>query len=203
MSESALGESQPLDILDEQALKDLLESRGFDTSRWGEGPTKSVADLWHELDEGESEIISAGPELIRRTHVAAVDVTATLRSGQTYRLFEEKQVYKNGGERRRNLITSLAEKTKPGEDTELAVRRAVAEELGISAVKHVTLCGEQVMCKPSATFNGMSTQLLLKLAQVEIYEADFKAEGYVEEQASKSVYLKWEPMTGDPAPAQA
>lgn len=194
MPELTPSESQPLDIRDEQALRALLESRGFDTSIWGEGATKSVADLWHELDEGESEILTAGAELIRRTHVAAVDVTATLSSGKTYHLIEQKQVYKGGQERHRNLITSLAEKIKPTEDTEGAVRRAVAEELGILTVKHIDLRGEQAMNKPSATFNGMSTELLLRLAHVEIHEADFKPEGYVEEQAEKSVHFAWEPV---------
>lgn len=192
MAETIPSESEPLDIRDEQALKDLLESRGFDTSRWGDGATKSVADLWHELDEGESEIISAGGELIRRTQVAAVDVTARLSNGQLQHLIEQKQVYKGGWERRRNLITSLAEKIKPNENTEAAVRRAIAEELGILTVKHIDLRGEQVMDKPSATFNGMSTELQLRLAHVEIHEADFKPEGYIEEQAEKSVHFVWE-----------
>jgi hypothetical protein len=192
MSESAnSSEPELLDIRDEEALRALLEGRGFDTSTWGEGATKSVADLWEELDEGETQILQAGNELIRRTHVAAVDVMANLSSGERYQLVESKQIYTGGWVRERSLITSLAEKIKPTEDTEMAVRRAVAEELGIQALKNLELLGEQVMYKPSTTFNGISTQLLLRLAKVEIAEEDFDPDGYVEHQAEKSVYFSW------------
>jgi hypothetical protein len=175
-------------------LKDLLEEHGFDTSRWGEGPTKTVDALWEEVDLGETEILEAGGEIIRRTRVVGVDVFAKFEDGQAYRLVEEKQVYSNGSERRRELITSLGEKVKSGEDPEAAVRRAVAEELGITSLTDVELLKELIVEKASLTYNGLATQLLLRLAKVTISEEAFDPQGYTEVQPDKSVHFKWEKL---------
>jgi hypothetical protein len=196
MSETVPNGPEVLEIENQEALRDLLEAHGFDTSKWGVGATKSVDSLWEEIDQGETGILRRGTELIRRTHVAAVDVAVSLGSGKRYQLRESKQVYEGGWVRERNLVTSLAEKIKPDEDTEVAVRRALAEELGISEVKSVELLGEQVIHKTSATFSGIETQLMLRFAKVELHEKDFKVEGYVERQPEKSIYFAWE-LIGD------
>lgn len=181
---------EPIDVTDVDALKCLLTRSGFDLSHWGEGATKSVEALWDELAEGESEIVSKMGIPTRRTNVAAVDVYATLPDAR-YRLNETKQVYRGGFERNRDLITSLGEKIKRGETAEAAVRRAVAEELGIRTVKSLELAGEQLLEKESATFNGMLSDLVLYLAKVEIDPSDFRPEGYIETQKDKLIYFNW------------
>lgn len=178
---------------DSESLRQLLEGHGFDTAQWGVGATKTVDALWTEVEEGETEIVLLDGELVRRTSVAAINVTARSTDGVQYHLREEKQVFMNGSERRRNLITSLAEKIKPGEDTLAATLRALHEELGIViSPANVTYSGEQVLEKNSQTFGGIRTQLLLKIAQVEIATQDFNPDGYVERQPDKSVYFTWE-----------
>lgn len=180
---------------DSEALRLLLEDHGFDTSQWGVGATKPVEALWTEVEEGETEIIQLDGELVRRTYVAAINVTGRSADGTCYRLQEEKQVFKNGSERRRNLLTSLAEKIKPGEGTTEATLRALQEELGIvTAPVSMADLGEQVLEKQSQTFGGIRTQLLLKIAEVEIAAQDFNPDGYVEHQPDKSVYFTWEAL---------
>lgn len=181
---------EPVDITDVDALRELLIGHGFDLTHWGEGSTKPLEALWNELAEGESEIVSKMGIPTRRTNVAAVDVYATLPDAR-YRLAENKQVYNGGYERERGLITSLGEKIKRGETAETAVRRAVAEELGIRTVKSLELVGEQLLERESATFNGMLSDLVLYLAKVEIDPSDFRPEGYIEVQPDKSIYFNW------------
>ena len=111
--------------------------------------------------------------------------------GLRYKLYEEKQVFNNGSERRRHLVTSLAEKIKPDEKPEQAIIRAIQEELGIASPKHLQVLGEQVLEKSSQTFGGISTQLLLHMAMVEIDPSDFDPNGYVENQVDKSVHFEW------------
>ncbi len=197
MSEQYPQNSAVIPIGDDAVLRALLESHGFDTNLWGEGATKTVEALWLEVDEGETEILQIEGELTRRTNVAAVDVEVELSDGRRFRLYEEKQIYRGGATRERSLMTSLAEKIKPGEGIIVAARRAVEEELGISGQISITPGGEQVLEKSSQTFNGMRTQLLLKHAIVKISEDDFKPTGYIEVTSDKSVYFKWVPLEGE------
>lgn len=183
-------EYQPLPLESGEALRELLEAHDFDTAAWGDGPTKTVEALWHELEEGESVIMAIDGELVRRTNVAAVNVVVRF-DDENYRLYEEKQVFANGSERRRNLVTSLAEKIKLDELPEQAVIRAINEELGISLPKIVRCLGERVLERVSQTFGGISTQLMLRLAEVELYASDFDPNGYIEYQKDKSVHFKW------------
>lgn len=192
MSETAPFHEPPLYVEDEGALEALLRSYGFDTTQWGEGATKTVSALWEEIAEGETDMIEVDGELIRRTYVAAVDVAATLSDGSHYKLREDRQVFANGSVRRRNLMTSLAEKIKPQEETKFAVVRALQEELGIEKPAKVTLAGTQLLDKNSQTFGGIRTQLELSFAAVVIDEADFDPDGYVERQPDKTIYFKWD-----------
>lgn len=194
MSERAPAASpeQRVSIQDVQTLGAVLQAHGFDTARWGEGPTKTVADLWEEIAGGETELVEVQGELVRRTCVAGVDVFTELPDGSRYRLREDRQVFRNGSERRRTLATSLGEKVKPGETTEVAVRRAITEELGVAEVASLTERGTDFVVRRSQTYDGMQTELEMRLAEVTIAPADFRPEGYVEHQADKSIYFVWE-----------
>jgi hypothetical protein len=176
---------------DSDELRELLEYHGFDVSQWGVGATKPIDALWEEVSQGESELIEADGELIRRTHCVGVDVFVELANGSRLKLREDRQVYKNGSVRSRNLISSLAEKTRPDETPAGSVSRAIKEELGIAAVKSMKIGDRLIINKDSETYNGMATQLVIRLAEVELYLTDYQPDGYVEVQTDKSVYFTW------------
>jgi hypothetical protein len=194
MSERAPAATEELRVLvsDAQALSAELQAHGFDVERWGEGPTKTVDALWQEISEGETELVEVEGELVRRTCVAGVNVFAELPDGSRYRLREDRQVFRNGAERQRSLPTSLGEKVKPGETTEVAVRRAIHEELGIAEVAGLTELGTERVVRRSQTYGGMQTELEMRLAEILLAPADFRPEGYIEHQDDKSVYFVWE-----------
>lgn len=102
----------------------LLES-GVDLSLWGEPGTKTVADLIDEINAGESELHEDNDGLYRVANGLGLDVFATI-DGQRYHLIEDRQVFTNGLERRRKLLTSLGEKIKTDESIEGVVVRAAA-----------------------------------------------------------------------------
>lgn len=101
---------------------------------WGVKPgTKNVHNLWLEIAEGETALADSVPP-VRTVEVAIVRI---LRSDGKV-LVESHQELSNGDVRHRGR--PLSEKMKPGESVEVAVYRAVKEELGLgSSVKIGTL----------------------------------------------------------------
>jgi len=180
-------------VEDSVALSGLLRATGYDVSQWGVGPTKTVESLWTEIANGESELVEVGGALMRRTYALGVDIVAEV-DGTRYKLREDRQVFRNGSERRRTLPTSIGEKARPDEDMEAGVRRAIAEELGIHEYVRLTDNGSATLVRYSQTYGGMPTEMHMRYAEVEIVSADFRPEGYVEEQAEKSIYFVWEPV---------
>lgn len=201
MAEHASDQQQPLRFATIDQLEVELRAAGFDTTEWGDGATKRVDDLWEELESGETELSLVDGELVRKTYVAGVDVYAE-SGGQWYRLVEEKQVFANGAERRRELASSIAEKMRPQESIEEAAHRALQEELGVTGPVSVSSTGEDVIQKASQSFGGMQTKLHRRTASVQISEQDFRPEGYVERQPDKSIYFVWQPVESTASTAE-
>ncbi|MBK8988480.1 MAG: NUDIX domain-containing protein [Chloroflexi bacterium] len=104
-------------------LTDWLAARGIDTSAWGTGAAKSVADLWEELRGGDCTLADNPP----RREVAVVQIT--IRRGACV-LLEIEQEMENGRFRARNHLPS--EKIKTGEALDSAARRCLQEELAVA-----------------------------------------------------------------------
>ncbi len=106
-----------------QQLIDWLKTHGIDTNRWGQGDAKSVADLWQELQYGESTLQADPP--LRRVQVVEVHVTNDERH-----LIERAQHFADGRVRSRNRPPS--EKMHPAETALEAAQRCLIEELALS-----------------------------------------------------------------------
>ena len=105
------------------ALQAWLETQGVDTTHWGQADAKTIADLWSELQHGESTLYADPP--LRRVKVVEV----TVRQG-TQLLIEREQHLADGRVRLRNRPPS--EKMHPGEEPMDAARRCLIEELALS-----------------------------------------------------------------------
>src|SRR5690606_24975958 len=112
-------------------LEQQLREAGLPIDRWGEGPTKTVEDLWQEIADGESRLIvsqvdelnARQGELVRVTNVLGLDVYAR-HDGRLYRLKEDRQEFSDGrGTRYRDIDSSLGEKIKADEDHRAAAIR--------------------------------------------------------------------------------
>lgn len=103
-----------------QQLIEWLKTEGIDTTAWGQGDAKSVADLWQELQHGESTLQADPP--LRRVQVVEVYVQEGDRL-----LIERAQHFADGRVRTRNRPPS--EKMHPAEAPLEAAQRCLVEEL--------------------------------------------------------------------------
>lgn len=183
------------EIEGEQQLIELLDQYGVDHSHFGQGEAKTIAHLLKELREGECQLRpTAEGKLERLVLGSCVDVYH-----QGLHLIEEKQVFRDGRVRERDIYTSIGEKLHPGEDPRAAAERALQEELGIDEPlqlryreRHVKQVGF------SQSYPGLHTCYEMEVFEVELPESQFVADGYVEEQADKSTYWVWRPAEARP-----
>ena len=175
------------------ALRQRLERVGIDVSSWGRGQAKTLEHLQKEIDSGET-VLTVGKEneLLRKVVVGGADVCYVSPEGKRYRLKEEKQGFKDGRERRRDLGQAVFEKMKPDEDPKEAMTRGIREELGVEGEIILTEVGtvEQLLSSPS--YPGLQSQYIRHKFEILLKDEQFKPEGYVEEQSDKSTYFVWE-----------
>ncbi|HRO25773.1 MAG TPA: NUDIX domain-containing protein [Promineifilum sp.] len=103
-----------------------LVASGIDVSEWGNGDSKTTADLWHEFVVGESSFIDYPPG--RLVEVAQL----LIRRGDAI-LIEIEQEFADG--RRRVRMRPPSEKLVRGEEPRTAAIRCLKEELGLSSAE--------------------------------------------------------------------
>lgn len=174
-------------------LRKQLSAGGIDTSSWGTGQAKTLAHLQREIELGET-VLTTGKngELLRKVVGGGADIYYQSPDGKRYRLKEDRQIFKDGRERRRDLGQAVSEKMKPGEDPQTAMIRGVEEELGISGKILLTATGTVEERVSSPSYPGLESQYIRHTFQVTLNDEQFNPEGYVEEQVDKSTYFVWE-----------
>jgi len=174
-------------------LRQQLEGAGINVSEWGKGQAKTLAHLQKEIKSGETVLVTGEQgELLRKVVVGGVDIFYVSPDGKKYRLKEDKQIFKDGRERKRDLGQAVSEKMKPKEDPKDAMIRGVREELGIEGEISLTETGadEQLLSSPS--YPGLQSQYIRYKFEAMLNDQQFKSNGYVEEQDDKSTYFVWE-----------
>jgi len=113
-------------------LKSLLGRYGISVDNFGKGKAKRLEDLLGEIQAGETTLVEHKNELLRLVRVAGVNVFYNDESNR-YQLVEDRQEFTDGRVRRRTDVGfSVSEKMLPNEKPEVAVRRAIKEELDIT-----------------------------------------------------------------------
>ncbi len=107
---------------DIHALEMWLKKYKIDYEKWGNGNSKSLHNLWQELEAGEVQLKDNPP-------LRVVDVVQIIIRQNDLVLVEAEQEFFNGQRRFRQQPPS--EKIKPGEDIQKAARRCLQEELGV------------------------------------------------------------------------
>lgn len=105
------------------ALKRWLKSNGINCDLWGQNSSKSLRNLWQELEAGEVQLKDSPP-------LRVVDVVQIIIQQGEYILVEAEQEFFNGQRRFRNQPPS--EKIKPGETIQQAATRCLVEELAVN-----------------------------------------------------------------------
>lgn len=182
-------------VIDLEELLAYMVDADLPLELYGHDGAKTAGHLLTELQEGEA-VLSVGTDgkLYREVSVLWLDVLCKMSNGAVYALREDRQVFSNGTVKRRQLSSSLGEKLKAKEDSQSAVARALAEELGIGD-EHITelyFQGEEFDSLIPDTYPGLETQYqFFKYATV-ISEQAFNPDGYIEYQADKTNYYLWE-----------
>ncbi|MGY6528514.1 MAG: hypothetical protein ACXITR_01165 [Cyanobacterium sp.] len=132
-------------------LNKVLSKHHINTENWlHEKGTKTVRDLHHEIDMGETILRSINGQLFRVVRLVSLLVKFKLGE-QLFTLVEDKQIFFAGGIRKRDLDT-LAEKIKVDETPELAVCRCLKEEIGLDFDGSFIFLGESEEVKSSPSY---------------------------------------------------
>ena len=178
------------------ALRVWLIEQGIDVNMWGQGSTKSLEDLWHELICGDSCLQLKPP--MRRVHVAQVLIW---KHGRI--LIESVQEFGSGRRRFRNQVPS--EKMKTGESYYQAATRCLQEELGISSgqivFKELTYSEVEVMTD-SPSYPVLPSQYIFHRIEAEVRglpDENFWHENvsYLDGDPIKRHFWAWQKSTGN------
>jgi hypothetical protein len=174
-------------------LKNILKRGGIDFSQWGKGGTKTLNHLQKEIENEECAlIIGKQGEVLREVVIARANIFYISKEGKKYRLKEEKQVFKDGRERRRNLKYSLNEKVKFGENIKEAMIRGIKEELGIEGDLSLKETGIEEETEDSPSYPGLKSHYIYHNFEVSLNDQQFNPNGYIEDQEDKTTYFIWE-----------
>lgn len=161
---------------------------------WGEGQAKTIVHLLEELVKGECQLVEVGGELVRRVSTVAVRVFYN-NNGHMLYLKEEKQVFNDGRERRREWLTwSISEKMKRNEPSDKAACRAFEEELRITDDVVLTPLSVTPKQQESSSYPGIMNEFQVHMYEAFLTDDQFNPRGYVEIQDDKTNFWRWVPL---------
>ena len=176
-------------------LRKTLLSQGIDLSLWGKSPAKTIEDLFAEIEQGEASLSEEEGKLMRSVQVANLSVFHKTKDGESFRLEETAEEFPNGTIKKRNRIvgTSLSETMRKGEDFEIAAKRGLAEELGITSAYPIEHLSGDTEVKTSPSYPGLKTKYAFSIGRVFLSKEDYVPEGYKEvDQASGVItHFSW------------
>ncbi len=177
------------------AFKKFLDSYGVDYSAWGFGPTKTVERLFYEYLSGETTFIVRKKRLIRVVKRVQILVYYKTRKGTRLMLIEMRQVFRNGGVRKRSRRRSLSEKMLIGEQGFDAAMRALKEEIGVAGLDRMLFKKLKSIMpgKPqnSRSYPGLPSIHYGPRFKVMMPAAFYLRAGYDEVQQDKTTEFRW------------
>lgn len=176
--------------INELSLK--LKAYNINIDYWGIGDSKTVKHLFDELKYGDCFLKDEGGYLVRYIEFVGIKVFYKDKNGQLYLLKEDRQEFKDGRIRRRNLESSVSEKIKSGEDVILSAIRGIKEELNLEINKN-QLKSEGVFDynRGSVSYPGLKTVYKGHHFICYLNDEQYIPNGYIERQKDKSTFFIW------------
>lgn len=171
-------------------LEKLLKEFQIPIIHFGTGKAKKISDLLEEINNGDCEFVISQKGLCRKVSVVRIKILY-----KDFILIEDRQVFKDGRERKREL-SHLGEKIHCDEEVKTALKRACAEELGIESSLDYISCGVEKETRYSSSYPGLKSEYLLYDFTVTLKDEQFNKEGYVEKDekgTGLTTYFKWVP----------
>jgi len=177
-----------------QSLQDLiklLSLHNIKTDKWVKGPDQ----LYQEITKGECSLCvhdnatTKSNQLIRL--VKAVEVRCLYVDGNNrhFELIEERQEFKNGITRLRN-VNFVAEKLMPGEEPSIAATRALSEELQIHNIPFSEPYDIKTRLEESKSYLGLVTEYTVYHFKFHMTDQHYR-QTYEEHQPDKTTYFSW------------
>ena len=180
------------DINTESDLISKLIDYSVPVDCWGTGSSKNVRHLLKEILEEECEVVEEGGYLVRYIEFVGVRVYYRDKNSEKWALVEDRQEFKDGRVRERNMQSSVSEKMKFGEDPVMSAIRGVEEELGIEISESQLLKRRDIFYdQGSMSYPGLKTKYKGHQFTCWLNDSQFDKDGYVEEQEDKSTFFKW------------
>lgn len=172
----------------------FLKDNGINTELYGTGTYKTIGHLFQEIKEGETELNVENGKLVRRVQFVGARVLYK-NNGSWLRLYETKQVFKDGRIRtRKNMPYSMAEKFKTGEDPKKVIIRGLDEELNIQVDTNQFTFYNRTEIENNEDYPGIISYHVGYEFLVILTDEQYKKEGYIEHQKDKDVYFNWRPI---------
>jgi hypothetical protein len=175
-----------------EELTNKLKEYSVPVEEWGTGEAKNVENLLDEIRGEECNVEDRGEYLIRSIEFVGVRIYHKDKDNVTWVLKEDKQEFKDGRVRRRNMPSSVSEKMKFGEDPLISAIRGIREELGVK------IEGHQLIKMRDLSYNGGSQSYPGLRTKYKGYQFtclfnhdQFDENGYIEVQKDKSTFFKW------------
>jgi hypothetical protein len=162
-----------------EELEETLRKYNIPFYTWGQFGGKNFEELLTELNTGESWLVESDGRIYRRVECAALDVFYHHESGR--KLYLKETLHLVGGkERKRKRKWSIYEKKRLEETPLACARRALQEELGITA--KLPLHGSQLKYEEceSTSFRGLWCSYAFHPFEVYLPEEWYRPEGYVD-----------------------
>ncbi|CAG7580841.1 MAG: putative GDP-mannose mannosyl hydrolase [uncultured marine phage] len=174
-----------------EELVEYLKKFNIPLHRYGTGGYKTVAHLLAEIKEGETVLTEKDGKLHRDVEFIGARVIYK-KDGDTFRLYEEKQVFKDGRTRVRSKMPySMAEKFKSGEDPKEGIIRGFKEELDVVITKDQFAFYNKVNIDEDSDYPGILSHHIGHEFIVMFNDDQYNPDGYIERQSDKDVYFGW------------
>jgi hypothetical protein len=174
-------------MITKNELKSKLRKYNIQFENWNK--SKTILDLLNEINKSDSFLKEENGELLRVVKFVNIKVTF-----ENLILKEEIQIFKNGGNRKRNLY-GVSEKIRPNENIYMGCFRAMEEELGleiyIDQLEYVSSFKE---IKDSNSYPGLKTEYNGHIFKCELDIYQHNPDGFVEEEENKTTYFVWEEL---------
>ena len=175
-----------------EELTNKLKEYSIPVEEWGTGEAKNVEHLLDEIRGEECNVEDRGEYLIRSIEFVGVRIYHKDKDNVTWVLKEDKQEFKDGRVRRRNMPSSVSEKMKFGEDPLISAIRGIKEELGINVEGHQLIKMRDLFYNGgSQSYPGLRTRYKGHQFTCFFNDDQFDENGYIEVQKDKSTFFKW------------
>ena len=175
-----------------EELTNKLKEYSVPVEEWGTGEAKNVEHLLDEIRGEECNLEDKGGYLIRSIEFVGVRIYHKDKDNVTWVLKEDKQEFKDGRVRRRNMPSSVSEKMKFGEDSLISAIRGIKEELGINVEGHQLIKMRDLFYNGgSQSYPGLRTRYKGHQFTCFFNDDQFDENGYIEVQKDKSTFFKW------------